>query len=305
MLMHLVRKYKRMQVKTKFTLLTLLIFAFSYGCCQNSTDTTTLNKKRLLTLSIATGATYSGSMIALHQLWYKDFDRQPFQFFNDNREWKQMDKWGHFYSAFQLSHISSRSLQWTGLGASKSDLIGAIAGFAFLLPIEIFDGYSAAYGASAGDLAANALGSVFYISQKQLWDEIRIHPKFSFGRTDYAALRPSLLGDSYLTELFKDYNGQTFWLSVDMDKFMRFPSWLNIAFGYGADGMVYANDQQNTANGYTAYRQFFIALDPDLSGIKTRSKALNTVLFVLNMIKIPAPTIEFNQNSNKLHLFYF
>ena len=52
---------------------------------------------------------------------------------------------------------------------------------------------------------------------------IRIYPKFSFHRTDYAPLRPDVLGDGLAEEIFKDYNGQTYWLSFDMDKFIKFP----------------------------------------------------------------------------------
>jgi hypothetical protein len=90
-----------------------------------------------------------------------------------------------------------------------------------------------------------------------------------------------------------------------MDKFISFPKWLNIAIGYGAAEMVYARDEQNVANGFQPYRQFFITLDPDLSSIRTNSKAIKTAIFFLNMIKLPAPAIEFRKGDQKLHLFYF
>ena len=41
------------------------------------------------------------------------------------------------------------------------------------------DGYSAEWGASSGDIIANALGTGLYISQELLWKEQRITPKFS------------------------------------------------------------------------------------------------------------------------------
>jgi uncharacterized protein YfiM (DUF2279 family) len=286
-----------------FTIFLLLIY--SQLPAQDSTLVTEVNKKRLTHLTIASSLTYTAGMVGLHQLWYRDFERQSFRFFNDNAEWKQMDKAGHIFSAFHLSSISARTLQWTGLADHKSNLIGVMAGFAILLPIEIFDGYSAAYGASWGDLAANALGAGFFYGQQVVWNEARLQPKISFQRSPYAPLRPEVLGKSYFTELFKDYNGQTMWLSVDVDKFINFPKWLNIAFGYGAEEMVYARDEQNIANGFQPYRQFFIAIDPDLSSIRTNSKAIKTAIFFLNMIKLPAPAIEFRKGDQKLHLFYF
>lgn len=283
----------------------IILFLISVQLFAQDTTSTKKNNQRLIYLSAGTGVVYTGSMFALHQLWYKDFERQPFTFFNDNHEWKQMDKLGHVYSAFQISSIGSRSLQWAGVESAKSDLIGSVVAFGLLLPIEIFDGYSAAYGASLGDLAANALGAGLYYSQSKLWNEIRLHPKVSFQRSAYASLRPEVLGNNYITEFIKDYNGQTQWLSVDVDKFTPFPKWLNIAIGYSANGMVYARDTQNNQMGYTAYRQYFLAIDPDLQAIKSNSKFVRTLLYFVNMIKIPAPAIEFSQGKQKLHLFYY
>ena len=64
-------------------------------------------------------------------------------------------------------------------------------------------------------------------------------PKFSFHTTKYASLRPNVLGSSLSEEIFKDYNGQTYWLSVNLHSFFKsskLPKWLNLAAGYGADG---------------------------------------------------------------------
>ena len=230
---------------------------------------------------------------------------QDFTWFNDNHEWKQVDKLGHFFSTYYFSYATSEALQWTGVKPKKSDWIGALTGFAIMLPIEVMDGHSAAYGASAGDLFANALGAGFFYGQTALWNEQRIYPKFSFHTTEYAALRPEVLGENIISQMFKDYNGQTYWLSVDMDKFLRFPKWLNLAVGYGADGMVYADAATNEANNYHAYRQFYVALDFDLTSIKTRSKALKTLIFFANMIKIPAPTLEFSSEGTRFHILYF
>ena len=265
-----------------------------------------VNKKRLNTLIVGSTVAYSVTLVGLNELWYEDYPKQSFQFFNDNAEWKQVDKVGHFYSAYYLSYGTSRALRWCQVKPKKSDLVGALVGFGVMLPIEIMDGFSAAYGASAGDLIANAAGSAFFLGQSMLWHEQRILPKFSFHQTDYAALRPSVLGDGMPSEIFKDYNGQTYWLSFDMDKFMKFPKWLNLGVGYGAEGMVYARDEQNIEAGYpTAYRQYYISIDFDLRAIKSRSKAINTLIFIASMIKLPAPTIEFSSKGTKFHAFYF
>ncbi len=265
-----------------------------------------VNRKRLNAFIIGSTAAYTITLVGLNELWYKDSGRQSFQFFNDNAEWKQVDKLGHFYSAFYLSYGTSSALRWCNVKPKKSDLIGALVGFGMMLPIELMDGYSEAYGGSAGDIIANAAGAAFFLGQSRLWNDIRIYPKFSFHRTDYAQLRPAVLGNGLPSEIFKDYNGQTYWLSFDMDKFFRFPRWLNLAVGYGAEGMVYARDSQNLEAGYPLpYRQYYFSLDFDLRAIKSRSKAVNTLIFLASMIKLPSPTIEFSSKGTKFHGFFF
>lgn len=269
-------------------------------------DSLEVNKKRLKGFVLGSTVVYSIALVGLNESWYKDSGRQSFQVFNDNAEWKQVDKLGHFFSAFYLSYGTSQALRWCNVKPKKSDLIGSLVGFGVMIPIEIMDGFSEAYGASTGDLVANAAGAAFFLGQSRLWNEIRIYPKFSFQQTDLAPLRPSVLGHGMPEEIFKDYNGQTHWLSFDMDKFIRFPRWLNLAIGYGAEGMVYARDGQNLDAGYPlAYRQYYLSIDFDLRAIKSRSKAVNTLIFIASMIKLPSPTIEFSTKGTKFHAFYF
>lgn len=270
-----------------------------------SGDSSVVNKKRLTRFVVISGTACSATWIGLSELWYKDSGQQSFRFFNDNAEWKQADKLGHFYAGFYLSYGTAKGLKWANVPQRKADWVGAVTGFLVLVPIEIFDGFSDAYGASSGDLLANAAGSAFFLTQSLLWNEPRIYPKFSFHRTEYAALRPNTLGDTFTSELLKDYNGQTYWLSFDMDKFIRFPKWLNLAVGYGANGMVYARDSQNAEAGYSAYRQYYVALDFDLTGIKTRSKVLKTIFTLVSLIKLPAPTLEFSEKGTRFHVAYF
>ncbi len=289
----------------RLALITVILIVFPSSLLAQTDSLSTISKKRLRTVIIGSSVAYTGSMIGLNAIWYSQYDRQSFRFFNDAAEWKQMDKAGHIYSAFQLTSISSRTLQWSGVPKSKSDKTGALVSFAIMSSIEILDGFSAGYGASATDWAANAVGSAFYLGQQIVWDETRIYPKFSFHRTSFAKERPSILGSGLAEEIIKDYNGQTYWLSVDMDKFVRFPKWLNLAVGYGAEEMRFARDSQNIAQNFYPYRQFYLGIDFDLTGIKSRYKAVNTLLYFANMVKIPAPTLEFSNKKAKAHFLYF
>ncbi|HEY0741997.1 MAG TPA: DUF2279 domain-containing protein [Chryseosolibacter sp.] len=264
-----------------------------------------VKRKRLTTVIVSSTVVVPATYAGLYNVWYKNSPRQRFTFFNDNAEWKQVDKAGHFISSFYFSYAGSEVLRWSGVKPKRADLAGALAGFLIIAPIELFDGYSADYGASTGDLIADAAGPLFFFGQRKLWNEVRIHPKFSFHQTGYAPLRPNVLGNNLVTEIIKDYNGQTHWLSFDVDKFMRFPKWLNVAVGYGADGMVYARDDENTSNGYAPYRQFYLSLDFDLTAIRSRSKVVRTALFLANIVKLPAPALILSKNRAEFRPFYF
>lgn len=268
-------------------------------------DSTHQNKKRQRIVLLGSSVAYSGSLIILNAAWYSQSDRQSFHFFNDAREWKQLDKLGHTFSAFQLTAISSATWQWSGLSKQKSDRIAALTSFGVMSSIEVLDGFSAGYGASVADAVANAMGTGLYWGQQALWNETRIYPKYSFHRTRYSAVRPALLGNGLAEEILKDYNGQTQWLSCDIDQFVRFPKWINLSVGYGAEGMVFSNDTANRNAGYRPYRKLFVGIDFDLTAFKGRNKALNTLIFVVNMVRLPAPTLEFSNRKIKGHLFYF
>ncbi len=294
-------------VSSRLTFIFFLLFI--WACCSSANGQEnypdTLNKKRLSTLVIGSATAYSATMIGLNQVWYSDFDKQPFSFFDDSEEWLQVDKTGHFYAAFQLSNIGATALRWTGLNKKKSDRFGSLAGFLMISSVEIFDGYSTGYGASASDLLANAAGVSFFLGQQMLWEEIRVHPKYSFHTTYLANQRPGVLGSNFNEKLIKDYNGQTYWLSIDMDKFTKFPKWLNIAVGYGAHDQIFANKAANLANNYNPYRQYYLSIDFDTTAIKTKSKLIKSVLYFVNMVKLPSPTLEFSNWQLKTHAFYF
>ncbi len=277
-----------------------------------SKDTVQSSKhpQRFRGLLIGAGVTYGASLVALDRLWYKDFPREGFRFFNDNAEWKQVDKVGHAYSTFHLSKTGSIALRWAGLSQRKADLWGSVMGMGVMVPIEIFDGFSAEYGASVGDLVANTGGAALFLGQQLLWREIRIHPKFSFRQSSYAELRPNTLGNNFSEALLKDYNGQTYWLSFDLYRFLGkdnlFPKWLNLAVGYGAEGMVYANDDVNAARGFSAQRQYYLSIDFDFSHLKYRSNFLKGLLYFINLVHLPAPALAYeSQDGFRFHWLKF
>ena len=159
-------------------------------------------------------------------------------------------------------------------------------------------------------MVANVSGSAFVYTQYMLWNEARITPKYSFSQTNLAQRRPELLGNGLHEEIIKDYNGMTFWWSFDifslLGKNRKFPKWLNIAVGYGANGMISSNDNSSRARGYDPFRQYYLAIDLDLTHIKTESKFIRALLFMGNMIHLPSPALEYNtQKGLVFHPLHF
>lgn len=264
------------------------------------------DRSRITTVAIVSGVAYGATLYGLSEAWYSGQPKASFHFFNDDSEWKQIDKAGHFYSAFYFSYAADHALQWAKVDKGKSGMYGSLTGSFLLVPVEVMDGFSSAYGASVGDLVADFAGAGFYLAQIRLWEEPRIFPKFSFHRSDFARLRPAVLGSNGVEELLKDYNGQTYWLSVDMDRFVSaFPKWLNLDVGYGADGMVFARDNENTLAGYHSYRQYYLGLDIDLRAINTRSRFLRSVLDVVSLVRLPAPAMEFSRHGALFKPLFF
>lgn len=274
------------------------------------TPSDSLNKTRRNAVIISEASISGLTLVALNQLWYADYERSQFHTINDNSEWLQMDKMGHVFTSYQMGKQGAQLLNWSGVSKKNQLIYGSTLGFTFLTTVEVLDGFSEEWGFSWGDILANASGTGLYVGQELLWNEQRIALKFSFHQTKYASLRPDKLGEDFLEQILKDYNGQTYWLSANLHSFFKeknIPKWLNIAVGYGADGMltgVEDIDNQLLTN-INRQRQFYLSLDVNLSNIETKSKLLGSVFNVINIIKVPFPTLEFNRKGCVFHLFYY
>ena len=306
-----------LRFRPKQFLLFGLTVMMSYGTLgQSKTDlfltpSDTLNKPRLNTVIITEAALGSAALIGLNQLWYSDYEQSKFHTINDNSEWLQMDKMGHVLTSYHVGRLGADVLNWAGTIRKDQLIYGATLGLTFLTFVEVFDGFSEEWGFSWGDMASNLAGTGLFVGQELLWEEQRITFKYSFHQTKYAPMRPERLGASFLEQTIKDYNGQTYWLSANIQSFTKggkFPKWLNLAFGYGADGMLTGNEPASELEfpDQNRIRQYYLSLDIDLERIKTKSRVLKSVFSIINFIKIPAPTLEITNNGKvKFHYLYF
>jgi hypothetical protein len=267
-------------------------------------------------------AGYGASMAALYATWYKDYPQGSFHTFDDVAEWKQMDKIGHVYSAYAWSNASMEMWRWTGIDRKKRIWLGGMSGAAYQTAIEVLDGFSTQWGWSWADFGANMLGSGMLVAQELAWDEQRIRMKLSFHRKRYDdpvlnSRANEIFGSSLAERALKDYNGQTYWLSATPRSFFpasRIPSWLQVSLGTGVEGVFGA--RSNTAidkdGNFTfyrpdvqRYRQWYLAPDVDLSKIKTNRKGIRMALDILNVIKFPAPSLEYSNGKMRFNWLHF
>lgn len=279
-------------------------------------------KNRVKWVVAANIAGYGGIMTGLYAAWYSNYETTGFHAFDDSREWLQMDKVGHVYSAYAESMGSMELWRWTGIDRKKRIWLGGMSGAVYQTVIEVLDGFSEGWGWSWADFGANILGSGTLVAQELAWDEQRIKLKFSFHTKSYGDPQLEqrsdvLFGKSTAERLLKDYNGQTYWASVNLKSFFKksnLPSWLSVALGYGAEGMfggtenIGKDDQGNivfSRPDIKRYRQWYLAPDVDLAKIKTKKKGIKVLLTVLNVLKFPAPALEFSRGRLKFRVLHF
>jgi len=272
-------------------------------------------KHRLNTVIYTSAGLYTTTLGILYFGWYKDNPSTSFHWYNDNDAWLQVDKAGHATTSFIMTDYAFWSLRWAGVDNNKSAIYAGLMGWSAMTVIEILDGFSSEYGASPGDLIANTAGAALFTGQQLLWKEQRIRLKFSYHSTEFAKYRPDLLGKTGLQSMLKDYNGQTYWASANISSFLKkeskFPSWINVSFGYGATGMLGAYSNPPEWNGnqlpyYKRTRQYYFSLDVDWTKIQTNSTFLRFAFKALGFIKIPFPTLEYNNEEQFVfHWMYF
>jgi hypothetical protein len=292
-------------VLKKGSILLIIALIPLFGAAQSQDSTINFDKRKKL-LKYGSAAAYSISMVGLKQLWYNDFEQSSFHTVNDNNQWLQLDKIGHAYSSYSLGIFAIEAMRWAGYERKKAVLMGGGSGLLLLTTIEVFDAYSAEWGFSWGDMIANSSGVALLIGQELLFDRQIVRLKYSYQNTKYSALRPEIFGSSTLESAFKDYNGQTYWASLNLNAVYKpFPvKWLNVAFGYGGDGMLFG--EIDSEFNERVFRQYYLSLDIDFEQFPTNKPWKKMAAKVLNCIKVPLPTMEWsNANSPRFHFIYF
>jgi hypothetical protein len=278
--------------------LTVLFVGNSTAQSSFFTPADTLNKGRLIGVSTGVGTVWAGSMIGLWQFWYKDAQSANWHSFDDSKNWLQMDKTGHFYTAYKLNQLNTDLFRWSGLNRKTSLWLGTGISFGYQATLELLDAKTIEWGFSWSDMAANTIGTLAYLGQQLAWDEERIIPKFSYNQSEFARIRPNVLGSTWGESLLKDYNGQTYWLSFSPGTFTKrdnFPEWLCFSVGYSAHEKLVGDTEYyqdpTSGNEYYSQREFLFSMDIDFSRIPIKKPWLRVLLKQLNYLKMPFPSL--------------
>lgn len=255
------------------------------------------------------------SLVGINEVWYKNYARSDFHFFDDLKEWNGMDKIGHACTSYQLNKISHCLFKKNNI--KKPLLKSSVYTFGYMLGVELLDGYSTEWGFSIYDVIGNGLGTMLYTFQERKFKNQPFKIKFSSHKSTYASCRPSLLGENRLQQILKDYNGQTYWLTFNYNelwnKRIKLFDYIDFAFGYSIDGFTGGHNNPeisscncliNDCNNLKRTSQFIFSVDLNTSKIKNKHPILGKFLLPFDIVKIPFPAFILN-NSKNFKLIYF
>ena len=269
-----------------------------------------LKTKINLTALEIIGGVYLGAIVGLHihqtNAWWSGQRRS----FHIQEAWAfgyQANIAGHAFGGYVCSYVMSEGLIASGFSVKDATLYGTIFGALYQTYVEVEDGFAKAWGYSPSEGMANIIGPIFFLAQHYVPALQEIQPKWEYVPTEWTG-KPNLLNRP--KTFIDDYNSSTFWWSVDvyhlLPESMRkyWLPWLELSIGYGSDG-IDSNPNPNGPPDQEASRRVIIGLDYNLVRLLPGGAPFwNWLRQSLNLIKFPAPGIEFSPYGTRFSLFY-
>ncbi len=260
-------------------------------------DSSRVNTGRL----VLVGSVVGGTVVAVHvyqqRAWWQG-PQAPFRFQNDWTYALNIDKFGHAYGSYLLSHLFSSTLGWVGFSDATSDFWGPIFGLGYQLYVEIEDGHHLDYGFSPGDAFSDIIGAAIPAAQSRFPVLQNMALKWSYyPSTKYI----NELNQGQTRVFIDDYQGQIYWISLDPHFLLSgklagaIPSWLGVSFGAAVRNLDGAGNGE---------RMFYLALDYNLRRIETTSSFLHALFGAVDFIHLPAPGIGLEGKRIKLKMVY-
>lgn len=189
---------------------------------------------------------------------------------------------GHGTFAYAVTTVYADLFHWSGMDSTASVWSGAGVAMAYQTYIEIRDGFSADYGFSWGDVAANTMGATLPVIKHYAPALRPIDLQLSFWPSD------SYKAGEY-NSIIDDYTSTTHWLAVSVvdwmpDSWQRiYPPWLGVAIGHSVENL------KGQGGGNHAV---YLSLDWNLARIPRIAPWLQSVLRILHLYHLPAPAVK-------------
>ncbi|MCF8240272.1 MAG: YfiM family protein [Melioribacteraceae bacterium] len=245
------------------------------------------------------GVAYSGIIFAINNYyantWWKDQKTE----FKITHDWKYalwIDKLGHFYGTYTISHFFSAGLEAGGVQAETSYWLAAAGALAMQTYLEIEDGYGPKWGFSPGDVTFDFLGATYSVMQYYYPFLKNFQPRVSYYPSDQY-----LNGEKEDLNVADDYQGQKLWLSFRMKNLLpenlseHWPSFLMLSIGYGVQDL-------DGRGGGT--KNFFIGFDLDAEELPLHGPVWQFIKNTLNYLHFPLPGIRISPNTAFLVFAY-
>jgi hypothetical protein len=266
----------------------LLVCIASRALAQDSTavDSTRAAGVDALRLAAVTGVTAGGFVyghVLQSNLWWKG-ERSEFHVEWDH-DWRYAlgaDKLGHAWFPYMITHSYDRLLRWSGVDSTTAIWSAASLALSYQTYIEIRDGYSAAWGFSWGDMAANTVGAALpvaqhYIEPLRVIDyKISFYPSERFRAGTHAAI-------------IDDYESSYHWLVLHVDDVLpaewsdHYPGFVDLALGHGVKGL----DDEGGGR-----HEIFLALDWNLDRLPGDWWGWSLLRHIVRHYHLPSPAIR-------------
>lgn len=247
-------------------------------------QTDSLDVLRFGVVASATVTGFTVGHVLMNNLWWKGEDRVPFHFNTESDYLYALnaDKLGHAFFANAVSTTYGALMLWCGMDSTAAVWTGFGVAMTYQTYVEVRDGFSAAYGFSWGDMAANTAGALFPVAKRYLPFlrntelQISYFPSPEFKSGEYSSI-------------IDDYESTTHWLAVTPFDWLPeswqtwYPPWLGVAVGHSVDNL----DGLGGGN-----HRVFVSLDFAPSRIRSLPHWLRDVLSVMHLYHLPAPAIE-------------
>lgn len=262
------------------------------------------------------GAIYTGAFIAQHEIQLNTIWKEtaPFKIMEDGHYALYVDKAGHFFGTWVMSHFLRETYLFSGFDYKSSYWLGALTGLLYSSYVEVLDGFGANWGFSPSDFYLDVLGTSFSIAQYYYPVLQNFTPKFQYVPSPWFGERKRVPSEI----MIDDYSSQVFWMSINVHNLLSdelkayWPSWLQLSIGYTARNLC--------DRGYPEYNQYeydvelddvkgdprlILALDYDMIKLLPGdNKFWNWIKQSMNVLKFPSPAVEFSKRGTRFYLLF-